>query len=196
MDKQKLIIYFIVAVMVLSVVGLGVVLLVDGSSSNSTEDDLAAQLEQQQQQQQAAEDAQADALACQSLPPDSSASPIQPPEQPFIPEGDVAELEVTDLEAGDGEAVEADSCLVVHYHGTLASDGEVFDSSYERGSPARFPLSNVIAGWRQGLLGMMEGGTRRLVIPSELAYGTDGNPPLIAPDTDLVFVVELIRIEQ
>jgi FKBP-type peptidyl-prolyl cis-trans isomerase len=196
MDKQKAIIYLLVGVMLFSVIGLGIVLVFDSGSSNSqNQDDLNAQVAELEAQQEAQNQAQADIAACQALPANPSAKPLKSPEV-FIPEGDVTDLEAVDLKVGEGAVVEADSCLVVNYHGTLATDGTVFDSSYERGEPAKFPLTAVITGWRQGLLGMKEGGIRRLVIPSELAYGSAGNPPVISPDADLVFVVELVSIEK
>ncbi|KAL5273936.1 FKBP2 family protein [Megaselia abdita] len=84
----------------------------------------------------------------------------------------------------------------VHYKGTLEKDGSEFDSSYSRGNPFTFTLgtNQVIKGWDQGLLGMCEGEKRRLVIPSELAYGKSGSGQKIPPDSTLIFEVELIKI--
>jgi FKBP-type peptidyl-prolyl cis-trans isomerase len=81
----------------------------------------------------------------------------------------------------------------VHYHGTLI-DGTVFDSSVERGEPIKFPLRNVIKGWQEGLALMRKGGKATLVMSSELAYGDNGSPPVIAPGATLVFDVELLEI--
>lgn len=80
-----------------------------------------------------------------------------------------------------------------HYHGTLL-DGTVFDSSIERGETAKFPVSGVIKGWTEALQLMSIGSKWKLVIPSELAYGESGAGQMIAPNSDLVFVVELISI--
>jgi len=82
----------------------------------------------------------------------------------------------------------------VHYHGTLLN-GEVFDSSYERGEPVQFNLDQVIPGWREGLLLMPVGSKYRLWIPGVLGYGQSGTPGgPIGPNATLVFEVELIEI--
>ena len=80
-----------------------------------------------------------------------------------------------DLKVGDGAAVTAANTLSVNYIGVSCSTGKIFDSSYSRGQPASFPLSNVIQGWQQGLPGMKVGGQRLLGIPPAMAYGS--NPP-------------------
>ena len=84
--------------------------------------------------------------------------------------------------------------VVTHYHGTL-TDGTVFDSSVERGSPATFPVNRVIAGWTEALQMMGTGSKWRLVIPSELAYGERGAGGAIPPNATLVFEVELLEIQ-
>jgi len=87
--------------------------------------------------------------------------------------------------------------LHMHYEGRL-EDGTKFDSSHDRKQPLTFNLGGgqVIKGWDQGLLGMCEGEKRKLVIPSELGYGSRGAPPTIPADATLVFEVELIKIER
>uniref|UniRef100_A0A1B6C5K0 peptidylprolyl isomerase n=1 Tax=Clastoptera arizonana TaxID=38151 RepID=A0A1B6C5K0_9HEMI len=87
--------------------------------------------------------------------------------------------------------------LSMHYTGTL-EDGTEFDSSYGRGQPLTFTLGSgqVIRGWDQGLMGMCEGEKRKLVIPSDLGYGSNGAPPKIPGDATLIFEVELIKIER
>ncbi|KAB7496480.1 Peptidyl-prolyl cis-trans isomerase FKBP2 [Armadillidium nasatum] len=87
--------------------------------------------------------------------------------------------------------------LHMHYMGKL-EDGTEFDSSYERGQPLSFTLGSgqVIKGWDQGLIGMCEGEKRKLVIPSDLGYGSSGAPPKIPGDATLIFEVELVKIEQ
>ena len=98
-----------------------------------------------------------------------------------------------DLKVGDGAVVAATNTLSVNYIGVSCSTGKIFDSSYSRGQPASFPLSNVIPGWQQGLPGMKVGGQRLLGIPPALAYGSGGRPG-IAPDETLWFVVEVVSV--
>jgi FKBP-type peptidyl-prolyl cis-trans isomerase len=102
-------------------------------------------------------------------------------------------LQITDIEVGSGEEVEAGDTITVHYTGWL-DDGTVFDSSVERGQPATFPLSGLIPGWQEGIPGMKEGGKRRLVIPPELAYGESGSPPAVPPNAELTFEIEVLSI--
>jgi len=96
------------------------------------------------------------------------------------------------LEEGTGESPEATDTVQVHYRGTLR-DGEVFDSSYERGQPATFGLNQVIACWTEGLQHMKEGGKAKLVCPPDLAYGDRAQGPIPAGST-LVFEVELLDV--
>ena len=107
--------------------------------------------------------------------------------------GKVTKLEITDEKVGTGEAVKAGDTVRVHYKGTFAQTGVKFDSSYDRGEPVTFALNNVIQGWQEGMVGMQVGGKRRLVIPSDMAYGAQGNVG-IPPNSDLVFEVELLAI--
>lgn len=87
--------------------------------------------------------------------------------------------------------------LHMHYTGTL-EDGTEFDSSYGRGQPLTFTLGSgqVIRGWDQGLMGMCEGEKRKLVIPPDLGYGSEGAPPKIPKEATLIFEVELVKIER
>ncbi|MBS7325643.1 MAG: FKBP-type peptidyl-prolyl cis-trans isomerase [Thiopseudomonas sp.] len=96
------------------------------------------------------------------------------------------------LSAGEGEQPVRESTVRTHYHGTLI-DGTVFDSSYERGQPAEFPVSGVIAGWTEALQLMGVGSKWRLYVPSELAYGGQAVGS-IPPHSTLVFDVELLAI--
>ena len=97
------------------------------------------------------------------------------------------------VETGDGATPGPRDNVMVHYRGTLL-DGTVFDSSYDRGQPATFPVNRVIAGWVEALQLMTEGSKWELYIPSEMAYGRGGAGADIGPDCALVFEVELINI--
>ena len=103
-------------------------------------------------------------------------------------------LLITHLVEGTGASPGSKDIVQVHYHGTFP-DGEVFDSSVERGEPARFPLSRVIPCWTAGVSMMNVGGKATLVCPSEIAYGPSGAPPRIPPNATLHFEVELIAIQ-
>ena len=96
-----------------------------------------------------------------------------------------------DLTPGTGADVVASSTVTVDYIGVSCSTGKIFDSSYASGQPATFPLSGVIKGWSQGLVGMKAGGSRLLGIPSDLAYGSSGQGADIGPDEALWFVVDV-----
>ena len=113
----------------------------------------------------------------------------------FKPAGDVKTLESTDLEAGTGATVKAGDCLQVKYYGTLAKDGTVFDENFDKPTGFQFPLGggSVIQGWDKGLVGAKVGATRRLVIPSDLAYGNQANSSIPA-NSDLVFVVKILGV--
>jgi FKBP-type peptidyl-prolyl cis-trans isomerase FklB len=102
-------------------------------------------------------------------------------------------LQYETLVAAEGEKPTRDSTVRTHYHGTLI-DGTVFDSSYQRGEPAEFPVSGVIAGWTEALQLMSPGAKLRLYIPHNLAYGERGAGNAIAPFSALIFDVELLAI--
>jgi len=99
------------------------------------------------------------------------------------------------ISEGMGRKPAANDTVRVHYEGTL-TDGTVFDSSYSRGEPIEFPLNGVIPGWTEGLQLMNVGSKYRLIIPSNLGYGSQGAGPQIPPYSTLVFQVELLDIVQ
>ncbi len=96
------------------------------------------------------------------------------------------------LKEGTGPVPKASDVVSTHYHGTFVN-GNVFDSSVERGEPAEFPVANVIAGWTEALQMMKVGSKWQLVVPPELAYGERGTPG-IPPNATLIFEVELLAI--
>jgi FKBP-type peptidyl-prolyl cis-trans isomerase FkpA len=98
------------------------------------------------------------------------------------------------IKAGTGAQAKKTDIVKVNYTGTLI-DGKVFDSSVERGQPVEFPLDQVIPCWTEGVSQMKVGGKAKLVCPSELAYGDQGRPPLIAGGATLIFEVELLEIK-
>ena len=98
------------------------------------------------------------------------------------------------LREGYGQSPKATDTVECHYEGTLI-DGTKFDSSYDRGQTATFPLNQVIAGWTEGLQLMKEGGKYRFFIPYELGYGERGAGASIPPFSTLVFDVELVSVK-
>ncbi len=101
-------------------------------------------------------------------------------------------LVTKDLKEGTGAVIASTDTVTVNYIGVACSTGKIFDSSYSRGQPATFGLSQVIKGWTDGITGMKVGGQRLLGIPSDQAYGTTGQAAAgIAPDEALWFVVEV-----
>ncbi|MGV3504885.1 MAG: FKBP-type peptidyl-prolyl cis-trans isomerase N-terminal domain-containing protein [Adhaeribacter sp.] len=99
------------------------------------------------------------------------------------------------LQEGSGATPGPTDRVTTHYHGTLI-DGTVFDSSYERGQPATFPVNGVISGWTEALQQMREGAKWRLFLPSNLAYGAQGAGEDIGPHATLIFDVELISVNK
>jgi peptidyl-prolyl cis-trans isomerase A (cyclophilin A) len=107
----------------------------------------------------------------------------------------VSGLKYIVLKDGNGPTPTITSNVKVHYTGTL-NNGKVFDSSVQRGEPIDFNLSQVIKGWTEGLQLMKEGAKYKFYIPYTLAYGERGYPGAIPPKSDLIFEVELIKINQ
>lgn len=149
------------------------VVLSSNSSSNNTP-----------QQQQTCQETQAEAAL--------AAPEVYKPTEP------VTSLQVTDLQTGTGPAAKKGDCLIVKYYGTLASNGTKFDEDFTDTTAFAFTLGQgqVIPGWDQGLVGMKAGGVRRLVIPAALGYGAQSPSAAIPANSDLVFVVKLLRIQK
>jgi len=134
-----------------------------------------------------------------NLPPTATAGPVKPPavtgKLVTLPDG----LQYIDLQVGCGPAAKSGDGVSVEYTGWLQSSGKKFDSSYDRsGNPFSFQLGQgqVIKGWDEGLVGMQQGGIRRLIIPAALAYGAAGSPPTIPANAVLIFDVQMGQVKQ
>lgn len=105
-----------------------------------------------------------------------------------------SELQITDVQVGDGKEVVKGALITTHYTGTLV-DGSVFDSSHQRGKPFQCVIGTgrVIKGWDQGLMGMKVGGKRTLFVPAHLGYG-ERTMGAIPPGSDLRFEIELLEV--
>jgi FKBP-type peptidyl-prolyl cis-trans isomerase len=136
----------------------------------------------------------AGAAGC-SRSPDEPSSDFKPAEG-TPPPPNPTKLETIDTAVGTGREAKTGDTVHVQYTGTLLS-GKKFDSSYDHGgTPFKFTLGKgeVIKGWDQGVPGMKIGEVRKLTIPSHLAYGARGFPPVIPPNATLQFEVELLEV--
>lgn len=125
-----------------------------------------------------------------SVQPEISGNPAPAP----------TELQYADVVEGDGDEAVTGSTVEVKYVGSFYQTGDEFDSSWSRGPDETIPFgicqSGVIPGFAVGPTGMKVGGRRVITIPAELAYGAEGRPPVIGPDLPLVFIVDLVSVEQ
>jgi len=105
-------------------------------------------------------------------------------------------LQTVDLVKGRGAVAKPGHTVTVKYVGVSYDTGRQFDASWDRGQTFPFKLGAgmVIPGWDQGVKGMRVGGRRKLVIPPDLAYGPQGQPPVIAPNATLIFDIDLIKV--
>jgi peptidylprolyl isomerase len=119
----------------------------------------------------------------------------RPPAVPGEPTVSASGLQFIDIKVGTGDSPQPGQTVEVHYSGWLA-DGTKFDSSLDRGQPFDFLLGagRVIPGWDEGVASMKVGDKRRLIIPPELGYGERGYPPVIPPNAQLIFDLELLNI--
>ena len=130
----------------------------------------------------------------------ASAKPVEtaekPPEKPADPPSN-EKLGIKDVVVGKGAEAKAGDNVKVHYVGTLP-DGKEFDASKKHGQPFDFELGagRVIKGWDQGVAGMKVGGKRKLTVPPSLGYGARGFPPVIPPNSTLLFEVELLEVKK
>ena len=116
----------------------------------------------------------------------------EPVNKSYIVSGPITSLKTTDITVGTGATVQPGATVMASYVGALANTGQVFDQSK---TPVQFSLANVIKGWQLGVPGMKVGGTRRIVIPSALGYGSTGTPDgSIPPNSNLVFDVTVTNV--
>ena len=170
-----------------------------GQPSRLTQEQMQAAMQQLQEQLGGGEDDQDDQDDDDSPNPNSMSNKAEgeaflaenknKPGITTLPSG----LQYEVLTEGTGPKPTPRSSVTTHYHGTLIN-GTVFDSSYQRGQPATFPVNGVIAGWTEALQLMPEGSKYRLYIPSDLAYGKRGAGRDIGPDSALIFDVELLKV--
>lgn len=103
-------------------------------------------------------------------------------------------LQIQIIKRGDGDLPDPSSTVAVHYEGRLV-DGTIFDSSYERGQPATFPVNGVIRGWTEALILMQVGSVWEVAMPASIGYGDDGAGEMIPPGATLIFKVELLAVQ-
>ena len=107
-------------------------------------------------------------------------------------------LEKRDIVKGTGKKAKPGDKVAVQYVGIAWSTDKQFDASWDRGQPFTFQLGagQVIPGWDEGVAGMRVGGRRQLIIPPDMAYGAQGQPPTIGPNETLVFDIDLLKIKK
>lgn len=132
-----------------------------------------------------------------AAPQATATATAKPAEKPAEAPPSNEKLETKDLVVGKGTEAKAGDTVKVHYVGTLP-DGKEFDASKKHGQPFEFELGagRVIKGWDQGVAGMKIGGKRKLTVPPSLGYGARGAPPVIPPNSTLIFEVELLEVKK
>lgn len=183
-NGQRIFILVIVAVFFLTSVAFTAFVIIDQANQNkaaSSQSDIQKQLQDQLSQQNKEQPTEGKLEGTQL----ANFTPVEKTES----------LQIIDIKEGTGAVVPAGATVTAHYTGAVAKDGTIFQSSLDTGSPIPFSLNGVIKGWTDGVPGMKEGGTRRLIIPAAQAYGS--SPPAgsnIPVDADLVFDIELVKI--
>jgi FKBP-type peptidyl-prolyl cis-trans isomerase len=176
---QRVSIIVVAAIMVVGTLGFYFITIFAGNDQNAS----------QQQQQQSQADAIKQHLASVKPLDGYSAAPFDG--------ATVTDLQQEDLVPGTGAEVTVGSTVTANYFGWMP-DGTIFDSTNKNGTttPADIPLANVIPGWKTGLVGMKEGGVRKLVIPADQAYGAQGDSNgIIKPNTPLTFIIQVTKVK-
>lgn len=188
-DSQRIFILVIVAVFLLSTLAFtGVVIysIIGGGNDEATSELSQSEIQEMLEEQENTEPEEG-ALEGTQL---EGFEPVT---------GTVDELQIIDITEGEGKAAEKGGDVVAHYTGALANSGVIFQSSHDTGEPIPFNLDGVIQGWGEGVPGMKEGGTRRLIIPAEKAYGDAPEGYSYAPGQQplgpLVFDIELVEVQ-
>lgn len=165
-----------------------------GTAAASAEMASSSADEDSAEQNNSADESAADSAEAEAAPaaPAATPTPLNPEKTVITDSG----LQYTEVVAGQGPQPQQGDVVAVHYTGTL-EDGTVFDSSYDRGEPIRFPLGAgmVIPGWEEGIAMMNEGGQAILVIPPDIAYGSQGAGSVIPPNATIIFDVELVSVQ-
>jgi peptidylprolyl isomerase len=126
------------------------------------------------------------------------AAQLQTKPKVTVPSGKPStKLVIKDIVKGTGAPAQSGDTVSVHYVGVSYANRKQFDASWDRHQPFTFQLGGgmVIPGWDQGVVGMKVNGRRELIIPPGLGYGAQGQPPAIAPNDTLVFVIDLLRVQ-
>jgi FKBP-type peptidyl-prolyl cis-trans isomerase len=191
-NAQRIGILIITLIFLVTTIGIALYAIIFNESSNNQEvsqEELNQLIEQQSQEDFVAITCTTDESLKYTPTP-----PLQDKPLPnFSTVQDIPELKCIDIVIGQGEEVKPGATVTAHYTGAIATTGNVFQSSHDGGQPIAFPLSGVIKGWTNGVPGMKVGGIRRIYIPSDQAYGEQGNSG-IPPNSDLVFDVEITKI--
>lgn len=187
--SQRIFIWVIAVVMLVGTIGtFGALILANENASDqvSQQQDLLKQYEDYQKmlKEEMAKNA-------------ANSLPIEGYKASSFDASKVVELKTEDLKVGNGETAKADTALTLSYFG-WTPDGKIFDSSLKKnGEPQPFSFTpsegGAIEGWVQGVPGMKEGGVRKIIVPSDMAYGAQGQG-IIAPDTPLIFIVKLDKV--
>lgn len=176
----------IVVIMAVGTIGAYFALALGNNNDAKQQEEYQQQLAEYQKQQEGCASGDVDELRVDPAP--------VPPSSPTYE--DIPELKTEDITVGEGEEVKSGDCVVIFYHGTLATNGTAFQGgdNYAGGVPYRAKTTGFVPGFATGLVGMKAGGERRILIPSDQAYG-DQEQGDIPANSDLVFVVKLVEIQ-
>ncbi len=190
---QKIGIWIILFFMTIGSVGAYFVIIVANNNANDPE---IQKLDQERAYKKYLAEQEAAAKKQQEEEAKVKKEPLDGYEAVAFDKASVTSLQVETLKEGAGKAATKESTVEANYFG-WTSDGKIFDSSKRDGAAkaVSFPLNGVIAGWTEGLAGVKEGSTVKLLIPADKAYGATGSPPTIGANEPLAFIVELKSVK-